>query len=414
MPVFRYKAVAPSGEIVEGRIEAPDRAAAVDRLHAGGQYPLSAEDIAANEPVPAGRRTFVDFFAFNRLSRPSRAELALFVRELATLVGAGLAVDHALRVLADLSRPPGLRALAQRLANAVRSGEELSRAAAREAPIFAPLHVAMIAAGEAGGGLDAALARLARVLERSRETEEALSAALLYPAVVAAVAVVSAVFLLGFVIPRFEAVLSGLGRDLPLATAAVIALARFVESYGWLLVLALAGAAATARWRLNDPAFRHRFDRVLLDLRVVGPLILRIEAERFARALSALVDGGVALPNALAAAADVAANRAFAVAIGGAAVKLREGQSLAASLLAAGVFPTVLVEMARLGEETGRLAPMLAKAADIFEGEVKAATQRLVALVTPAAVILLGVLIAGLMLTLFGAVFAVYDLGGAG
>jgi general secretion pathway protein F len=392
MPRFRYRTLQGSGAVVEGEVEALDQQEAVTRLQAGGTYPIAVE--AADSFVRRG--------AVARRERGRRLrtpELALLTRELATLLEAGLPIDRALAVLRSL------------LEAAVLAGDSLSDACARQRA-FPRGYAAMVAAGEAKGNPGEALARIAAMLERSHAVAQSILTSLIYPASVMAVALLSAVLLLAVVMPRFEGLLHDLHRELPPATQFLLGLSQFVQSWGPWLVLVLAAGAAWFVQRLRDPGFRRAVDQRLLRLPLLGALLLKIEAERFGRLFGSLLEGGVAIPEALAIAGAAASNRAVAAAILGAEARVRRGDSISAALAAPGILPELLVELVRVGDETNRLADVLRKASDILKQDIDATLTRAIALLTPASTILLGLLVAALMLGVFNAILEVYDLGG--
>ena len=334
----------------------------------------------------------------------------MLTRELAILLDAGLTVDRALAVLRDLRGSPRVAALAGELRAAVQAGASLSEACAQHRA-FPRGYAAMVAAGEAKGNLGEAMARIATLLERSHAVAQSILTSLIYPASVITVALATAVLLLTVVMPRFEGMLSDLHRELPPATRFLIGLSDCLQVGGPWLLLAGAAAAAWFAYRLREPAFRQRVDQRLLRLPLLGPLLLKIEAERFGRLFGSLVEGGVAIPEALAIAGAAASNRAVAAAVLGAETRVRRGESVSAALAAPRVLPELLVELVRVGDETNRLPDVLLKASDILKQEIDAATTRAIALLTPASTILLGLLVGALMLGVFDAILEIYDLG---
>jgi general secretion pathway protein F len=399
MPAFRYRTLQPSGAVVEGEIDARDEAAAVARLQDAGTYPL--------EIGPAGAAAKAVARAGTRLRG---RELALFMRELATLVAAGVPADRALGVLAGLKRGSRAAQAAEELRTSLTAGERFSAACARHAAV-PRLAAAMLAAGEAQGDLGAALDRVASHLERSRLVAQQVLSALLYPISVTVVGLLSTIFLLTFVVPRFEALLRDLNRELPPATRFLMDVSTALESGGPWVLLASVLLAALFYWRLRDPSFRAAVDRRLLGLPVGGELIRKIEAERFSRLLANLLGAGVLVPEALAIAGEAATNRAVAETAATAAAGVARGDRVAASLAGSGVLPELVIELTRVGEETGRLPDMLEKAADVLRQEIDVSVTRLIGLITPVSTILLGLLVGGLILAVFNAVLSAYDIG---
>jgi general secretion pathway protein F len=403
MPRFRYRTLQASGAVLEGEVEADNQPAAVARLQAGGTFPIAVE--AAQDGV-AGTAAA----ARNTGTKLSAGELALLTRELATLVGAGLPIDRALAVLRGLRGSPRVAQVAGALERSVLAGESLSASCARQRA-FPRSYAPMVAAGEAKGDVAEALARIAAMLERSHAVAQSLVSSLIYPASVVVVALMSSVLLLGFVVPRFEALLHDLNRELPPATRFLIGLSDVIQVGGpWLLALGAVGAVWLTL-RLRDPAFRRAVDQRLLRLPLLGPLLLKIEAERFGRLFGSLIEGGVDIPKALAIAGAASSNRAVAAAIASAEMRVLRGEPISTALAAPGVLPELLVELVRVGDETNRLSDVLLKASDILKQEIDATTTRAIALLTPASTILLGLLVAALMLGVFNAILEVYDLG---
>lgn len=405
MPSFRYKAVARTGEVVEGELDAPDHAAAVVRLQTSGLFPMETETIpeAAGRPggtaaAAAGTRT--------PGPRPSRHLVALFTRELAILLGAGVTLDRALAIAGEVQAKESARAMFRRVRGRVVGGSPLSEALAAEG--FDAVYLAMLRAGEAGGTLERVLARLAEVLERSEAVRQSVRGALIYPAIVMGVAFLSGLVLIAIVLPRFRAMFQELGKAVPPATQFMLDVAAFLDDYGWALILAAVAAFLAGRLVLARPAARAAWDKAILGLPLVGDLVVKIDIERMSRLLGTLIANGVALPQALGIAAAAAGNRAIGEAVEGAVDSVIEGRGLSEALAASGRVPALAVELVRIGEETGKLETMLLELARIYDRELQTATNRLVALLTPALTILLGVVIGAIVLSLVSAVMDIY------
>ncbi|MCF4164790.1 type II secretion system F family protein [Zavarzinia compransoris] len=399
MAAYRYRAVVPaSGEIRQGSASAADRDALVERLRVDGLAVIEVEELRAAEPGRSRRR--------------GAAVKALpdAVGQLAVLLRAGLTLERALALTVENQRDPALARAIAGLRERVKSGLPLARAMAEADGLFDPTAIALAEAGEAGGDLAGALASLAETLERQAELRRTLNAALFYPAMLLVVALGVILLMMLVVIPQFETLFADLGGDLPPVTALVVGVSRFIREQGlWLLIgLVLAGFAASRLLAL--PAVRLALDRRILRLPVLGRLVAEAGTARFARTLSALVDGGVALPTALAIAGRTLGNRHMAAAVAPVAQRLGEGGGLAGPLAAAGVFPRLAIGFLRTGEETAQLAPMLARLADVLDREVRATTARLVGLMTPVITIVLGLLVAGIIAAIMSALLGINDL----
>jgi general secretion pathway protein F len=403
VPRFRYRALRPTGAEIVGELVADDEHDAIARLQAIGSYPI---EITA----PAARRFFTSWLSAAR-SRIAARDLVLFTQQLAALIGAGVTLDRALSLIAGgRNRARGAR-LAVDLLGAVNRGESLSRACSEQAGL--PRHYAMVvAAGEARGDLGAALERLAEVLERARATSRALLGALVYPISVFVVACISVSFLLGFVVPRFEVLLTSFQREPPLTMRVLLGLSSLFQELalpGGLVLVVLIGLAAIAN---RDPRFRLAMHRRLLSVPGLGGLLAKVEAERLLHLLGNLVAAGVELPAAAAATRAAMNNEAFRAGLEAAERGIERGDGVAASLSAGGMLPEMAGELVRIGEETGDLAAMLLKAGDILRREFEATSAELIALVTPVSVVLLGLLIGAVAVAILGTVMEVYDVAG--
>jgi general secretion pathway protein F len=406
---FRYKAVAPGGEVTEGEMEAANRDAVVARLHALDHVPIRADAISAEAP----QRT-AWWRRFDRpltLARGVRArDLALFTRELAILLGAGLPLDRSLATLQVTSGTRGLGPVATRALDRVRGGAALSAALGGLTPAIGGFYVAMVRAGEAGGKLELALERLADYLERAGELADKVTAALVYPIVLLVATALSLALLFAFVIPQFEQMFRDSGHALPFATQMLVGLSHLLRDWGWLMLLLLLGWLLWLRWRLTDPASKLRFDARLLRWPLIGKLVVSLGTERTARALGTLLAGGVALPRALELASEVSGNRALGQALSEAAHGVTEGRRLSVALAESNRFAPITVELVKVGEETGRLADLLLRAAEAEGRAARTMIDRLVALLVPTLTLLLGLIVGAVVMAVLAAVVGLYDL----
>ncbi len=400
MPLFHYRALRPSGGEIVGELTADDENDAVRRLQAVGNYPIEIT-------LPAGGMR-----AARRLL-PLRAAVSvgdrvLFTRQLATLLGAGVPLDRALSLIAAAPEAKRRGQLAAALLAAVNRGESLS-AACQSHPALPAHYAMMIGAGEARGDIAGALARLAGVLERGRETSRALFGALIYPASVLVVACLSVSFLLVFVVPQFATLLESFRRDPPAAMQILLLLSAWFQQAALPGLLILAVAAAYLIYRRRDPNFRAALDRKLLKLPGLGRMLGKSEAEQLAYLLANLVAAGVPVPDAVAATGAAMSNAGYRAALAAAERAVARGDRLSVALEAGALLPATALELVRVGEETGDLATMLAKASDMLRREIEATTSELIGLVTPVSIVLLGLLIGGIAYALLGTVMEVYD-----
>lgn len=404
MTLFAYKAVAASGDVVEGEMEAHDKAAVIALLHARGFVPIRADEVASRT---SGRWLRRELWGGRQVSP---RDVAMLTREMATLLSAGLPLDRALEILGELAANDTVKKLVRQILDRVRGGSALADAIAAHGDVFPRSYVSTVQAGEAGGSLDTVLARLAISLEKSLELRETVKSALIYPAVLLFMAGVSVVVLLAVVIPEFSPLFEDAGAALPLSTRILVVVGSAVQQYWWLMAIAAAGLVVLIRRQLQHPARRLRWDGWLLRSPVLGDLVAKVEMARFSRTLGTLLGNGVPLLSGVIIAKEVVENTVIAKAIDVLATSLKEGRGMADPLVMTDVFPKVAMQLIRVGEESGQLEDMLIKVADIYDREVQLALDRALALLVPALTIALGILVAGIIMAILSAILSVYDL----
>jgi len=400
VPLFHYRALRPSGGEIAGELTADNERDAAQRLQATGNYPIEIT-------LPRQGAALAHRFRLGRTAVPARDRI-LFARQLATLLGAGIALDRGLALIAATPSAKHRARLASDLLAAVNRGESLSAACRGHAGL--PAHFGMlIGAGEAHGDIAGGLARLADVLERGRETSRALLGALIYPASVLVMAGLSVSFLLAFVVPQFATLLESFRREPPLTMQFLLAASALFQQAALPLALIALILALYLVYRRRDAEFRAALDRRLLRSPGLGRMVAKSEAERLAFLLGNLVAAGVPLPDAVAAAGAATTNAAYRGGLAAARRAVERGDRLSASLAASQLLPELALELVRVGEETGDLAPMLLKAGDILRRDMEATTTELIGLVTPVSIVLLGLLIGVIAYALLGTVLEVYD-----
>ena len=403
MPQFRYKAISATGEALDGRMEAESAEDVIARLQDQGCLPIeTGRDDALGESMGLA--------AMWRRPELSSAQLLQFTRQLATLLGAGQPLDRALGILIELPDDERSRRVIERIRDAVRGGVSLSAALDQQHGLFPRLYLNLVRAGEAGGGLDAALSRLADYLERSRELRSRLVNALIYPALLAVLVIGSMIFLMLVVVPQFEALFASLNADLAWYTTLVLWFSSTLRSYWWAMLIAALLAGNWLRGRWQDPAWRLRLDQRLLGLRLIGQLVARVDTAGLARTLGTLLANGVPLLNALGLARNGISNRVLANALDAAAAEVKSGAGLGYALGRQKVFPRLAVQMVQVGEESGELDAMLLKVADTYDLEVRDALDRMLALLVPAITLLMTVVIGAIILSVL---LPIYDLTGS-
>ena len=333
-------------------------------------------------------------------ARVSAKDRALVLRQLATLLNAGLPLEAALSVLVEQANTASLRRALAAIRSRVIEGQSLSAAMAEQPQLFARLHTASVAAAERAGQLQAVLLRLAEHAEQQQVARRGIGVALVYPALLAVVAVLVVAGLLGLVVPRVVVVFEHSGQSLPWITRSLMALAEGVQAYGLLFVLASLLTLLLA-WRLlQQPTLRLRFDAMLLRVPWLGALLAASETAMMARTLAILVDSAVPLVEALSVTASVANNRLVAEDLQQAASQVREGRSLSQSLAAATWLPAVSRRLIESGERSGELVAMLGHSGQLQAQSVAAATAVLLAVVQPVLILLVGVAVLYIVLAI--------------
>jgi general secretion pathway protein F len=402
MPSFRFKAVAPNGEVLQGLMDAGSTDEVVAKLHEQGNLPLEA--------VPADQAGGVGLGSLFRSTGVSQQDVANFTQQLATLVGAGLPLDRSLLVLAELAESPRLKRLVDRVRDEVRGGVSLSEALERQHGVFSRLFVNMVRAGEMGGTLDHTLTRLAQYLERNQELKSSVVSAMIYPVILMLLAGGALIFLLVFVIPNFMPLFEQLGGELPILTQIVLAFANALRYGWWAMVIVVAGVVVYFQRQFSDPVTRLVWDTRLLNLKWIGDLLTKIDTARFARTAGTLLKNGVPLLSAMSIAKNVLGNSALGEQVDTATKDVKTGGGLAHALAAGKRFPRMALQMIAVGEETGQLDEMLLRAADTYDREVRTTIDRLMAAFVPVMTILLAGFIAVIVISMVTAILSLNEL----
>ncbi len=390
MTQFSYKAVSDAGETLQGRMEAASVEEVIGRLQDQGHTPLEAR--------PAdGAASGSGLAALLKRGPFSGDQLAQFTHQLATLLGAGQPLDRALTILLELPESESAKKLIERVRDRVRGGTTLSSALDEEHGVFPKLYVSLVRAGEAGGSLEGTLRRLADYLERAQALRGSIVNALIYPAFLMVGVLGSLVLLLAYVVPQFVPIFQDMQVPIPWITEVVLALGNALQAWWWLIGIVMMGGTLIWRARLRDPPARLAWHTRLLGLRVIGPLLLKVETARIARTLGTLLKNGVPLLSSLTIARQVTSNLALDSALSAAHEQVKGGAGLSLALGQSKLFPRLALQMVQVGEEAGQLDGMLLKVADTFELESRRSIDRLLAALVPTLTIVMTVLVGIIM-----------------
>lgn len=400
MPTYSYKAVRLDGQAEEGEMEAADETALTLALQKQGLIPVKVRTAGG----------LAGYWAQRNRKRVSEKEITALTRSMATLLESGLPLDRSLNILIDLSEEEHITELLSKIQGQVRGGSTFSQALESHGGVFSKLYINMVRAGEASGALEAALTRLAEYLDKAAELKETIKSALVYPMILLTVAGLSVILLLVFVVPQFTQLFDDMGEKLPFATQVVIAVGDVFRDYWWALLASVALIAVLIQKQLERPEVRDRWDRKLLTLPLFGDLVWKLETARFCHTLSTLLENGMPLLGALGLAKEVVSNRKIGAQLTEMTEELKRGKGLAEPLAKNQVLPKMALQMIKVGEESGRLDPMLTKVANIYDQETRAAVQRMLTLLEPVLIIGLGIVVAGIIMSILVAILSANEL----
>jgi len=333
-------------------------------------------------------------------------DIAIFSRQLATMLAAGIPLVQAFEIVGVGHEKPAMQKLILDIKMNIEGGSSLHESLAKHPLYFDDLYTNLVEAGEQAGALESLLDKVATYKEKTEALKKKIKKALFYPAAVMAVAVIVTLILLLFVIPQFEALFKGFGADLPAFTRMVIELSRFVQDQGWWMGLIAGGAFFTFFYfKKRSRALRHFLDRLSLKVPIVGPILVKAAIARYARTLSTMFSAGVPLVEAMESVAGATGNIVYEVAVLRMRDEVATGQRLQRAMENTGLFPNMVVQMIAVGEESGSLDAMAAKVADFYELEVDTAVDGLSSLLEPLIMAILGVLVGGLVIAMYLPIF---------
>ena len=393
MPTFEYTARNAQNQLLKGTIDAPSKDDAAKQIK---QKKLIM--VSLNAPPKALK------LSFGGSGVPTR-DVVIFTRQFSTMINAGLPLVQSLTVLAEQTENQVLAETTKAVVYDVESGATLADAFGKHPKVFSELYVNMVAAGEAGGILDTILGRLAVFLEKNDALIRKVKGAMVYPSVIFSVAAIAISVLLIFVIPVFERMFASVNLELPLPTAIVVNLSRFLIGYWWAL-----GAGGFAAFFLlkqynATPNGKKNIDTFLLKVPVLGDVIRKSAVSRFTRTLGTLISSGVSILDGLEITAKTAGNRVIHDAVMASRASIAGGETIAAPLKESKVFPPMVTSMISIGEQTGGLDEMLSKIADFYDEEVDVAVSALLSLMEPIMIVVLGVVVGGMVVAMYLPIF---------
>ena len=415
MPEFFWRAADAAGQMDEGRLEAASAAVATRQLRDRGLVPVSIRE--SGQPAPSaasGAQSAAPggpaSAQWRGKARVNQSDVLALTGELAIMLRSGLALASALKVLIEMTHKPAVSRLMQQVLDDVKDGAPLSRALAREQHVFGDFYLNMVRSGEASGQLAPVLTRLVEHLERIRSLRESVLSASIYPLILLSVAIVSLFAMLGFVVPQFEKLFTDLGDALPLATRMVVKAGQVFRDWGIAIAIGLALAGWLAQRWLRSPGGTAWWQSRILRLPMLGPLLRKYQLTLFSRTLGTLLGNGVSLLTALHIATETVSNQSLRSALLGVAPRVKEGVRLVDALSRTGIFEPLAINLVRVGEETGRIGQMMLELANILNRDVETGIRRVLTLLEPLMIIVLGLMIAGIIVSILLGILSINDL----
>ena len=393
---FAYKVRDQSGKVIEGTLEAPNQELVASKLREMGYSPLE---------IQARRKSLKELEFSLGKEKIGIRDLAVLARQLATMIGAGMPLIRALKILTEQTENKRLSQAVTEICEDIEKGMSFAQAVERREGIFPPLFQPMIKAGESGGMLDTVLVRLARTLEKQAELRGKIRSAMAYPVMVGVMVILIAGGMLVFIVPKFETMYKNLQGTLPTPTQLLLKLSSIVTGSWWMVLLGGFGSVMLfKKWVATEKGLL-TYDRFKLKAPVFGTLVSKAAIARFARTLASLMRAGVPVIESLTIVSDTSGNAVMQKGINEAREKVRQGINISVALADHPVFPPMVVQMMAVGEETGALDEMLEKMADFYEEEVEATVDALTSLIEPLLMAFMGIVVGGMIVALYMPIF---------
>lgn len=399
-PVFEYEAKNKKGEKLKGTLEVDESSQVVKQLREKGYYVTSINTKIEKKDVR-------EYISVNKKVKIS--DLTTFSQQFAAMIDAGISLVESLEILREQIEHPRLLEVIVEIQKDVETGSGLSEAMARYPKVFPELYCQMVKAGETGGILDQVLNELAEYYERQAEINGKIRSALYYPVAISLVAVAVVIFLLTSIVPQFVSIFSTLGGKLPLPTRILLVLSSIIQNYWWLLLAFVLGIILILYRYKKTPRGELIFDRLTLKVPLFGQMMQKIIISRMANTLSILLESGVDLLSALTVTEDLIGNRVYASIITKARGQVREGVTLSQSLSGEKAFPRMVVQMIRVGEESGSLEKMLQKISDFYKREVAASVEGTISMIEPIMMVCLALVVGFIVISIVMPMFEMFQ-----
>lgn len=388
MGIYQYSAKDKGGHTVTGMLEGVSESEIIEILHRKELTPILIKETKRKSITVTDKAVKLE-------------DMVIFSRQLSTMIDSGIPLVQALGILSEQLESKRLKYVVVNIRQDIEAGMSFYDALGKHPAVFSELFINLTRAGESSGTLNEVLDRLATYLEKAAALTRKFRASLVYPAVVVSMAALITTVLLIKVVPTFKGIFDMLGGELPLPTRVLIGVSELLRRYFLLVVGSLVVLGFLLKKYINTPKGRYKFDLLKLKLPVLGPLFRKVALARFSRTFSTLVRSGIAVLNALEIVGKTAGNKVIEEAVKNSQASVRDGEPIARPLTKSGVFPPMVCRMISVGEQTGKLEKMLSKIADFYDDEVDAAVTGLSSLIEPLIIAFLGIVIGGIVISLF-------------
>ena len=407
MALYKYSALGAENDVREGILEEIDKGAVAKKLMLQGLRPL---EIRPHQE--SGRARFSLSLARFRQDKITKKDIDFFTKQVALLLNAGLSLDASLRVMKEHSHKPSFRDFTVQMERKLKEGKSFSQALADFPKHFSPMYVNMAKAGEEGGILPAMLMRIAEYQSTFQELRQFIISSSIYPLILLVVGFVAIIILITTILPRFEVLFEGMGRELPVNVQLLMNISRLIGDHLILALLLLIGPPAALVSYLRTPKGRELRDRVAIRLPLLRGFVRDLETTRIFRTLEVLVNNGVHLATALKISSGVAGNRAYQRLLERATVALKEGRQIGQRLKSGGLLPAMAADLLSIGEESGRVGQVCGQIADHYENEVKVRVKRLLSLIEPSFILVIAVVAGYVVFSMLSVILSINDIAG--
>ena len=399
-PMYEYEAVNASGEIIKGVIEVERSNMVARQLKESGYYVTSIREVQERKEIGN---------LFQTGKRVKTKDLTIFSHQFAAMIDAGISLIDALNILYEETEHPKLKEIIREIQEDIETGSSLSEAMSKHPKVFPKLYCQLIRAGETGGVLNTVLNQLAAHYDRQDEINGKVKSAMYYPMTILGIAVLVVIFLMVFIVPSFVSMFSDFGADLPTPTKMLLGASDFMRSYWWLIILIISSIVALLYSYRKTPKGEYRLDKLILDIPVVGDLMRKVILSRFASTLAILLGSGVDLLSSLSIVEEVVGNKVYSNTLVDARGQVREGVNFSRPLSDSPYFPSMVIQMLKIGEESGNLEMMLNKISIFYDREVENAVEGSISLIEPAMIVFLAVLVGFIVISIVLPMFDMYS-----